>query len=195
MSAKLRKYYAKMDDTFVYGDSAILHPRGKTIFTQDSWEKELADKCIQGCREWFIKNYQARSGTDSTTVSTTNLPPSGSRKHPLKRKIAEMMEEKDEDSEEDDFYARAQHIAAGRQRTQSENQFDRYYHSLIIVHQNETALSWWKRNEPNYRDLALMFRDVMTVPPTGWTGVQQIGPSSHMDAKQIECRNNKWNHV
>jgi len=36
MSAKLRKYYTKTNDTFVYDDDAILHLRGKTIFTQDS---------------------------------------------------------------------------------------------------------------------------------------------------------------
>ena len=68
MSAKLRKYYTKTNDTFVYDDDAILHLRGKTIFTQDSQEKKLADKCIQGCRERFIKNYCARSDTSSTTV-------------------------------------------------------------------------------------------------------------------------------
>jgi hypothetical protein len=60
MSTKLRKYYTKTEETFVYDDGAILHPRGKIIFTQDSWEKELADKCIQGCRERFIKHYQAK---------------------------------------------------------------------------------------------------------------------------------------
>jgi len=90
----------------------------------------------------------------------------------LKRKIAEMIEEEDDDSEDDDCYAKAQRVAAGRQRIQSENQFDRYYNSRIIIHQNETALSWWKRNEPGYHDLALMFRDIMAVPPTG-AGVER----------------------
>ena len=46
MCTKLRKYYSKTDDTFVYGDSAILHPCGKIIFMQNSWEKELADKGV-----------------------------------------------------------------------------------------------------------------------------------------------------
>ena len=36
MQAKLRKYYGKTDKTFVYGDGVILHPRGKSIFVQES---------------------------------------------------------------------------------------------------------------------------------------------------------------
>ena len=58
----------------------------------------------------------------------------------MKRKIAEMIVE-EEDNEDDDRYVKAERIAAGRKRTQSENQFDRYYNSLIIIHQNMTAFT------------------------------------------------------
>ena len=83
-----------------------------------------------------------------------------------------MVGDDDDDSDDDDYYARAQRRAAGQQRAQSENHFDRYYNSLIVMHENETALAWWTRNAPNYPDLALMFRDIMAVPPTG-AGVER----------------------
>ena len=64
-----------------------------------------------------------------------------SEKHPLKRKISEMIEDDDDDNDDDDYYARAQRRAADRQRAQGENQFDRYYNSLITMHEKETTLT------------------------------------------------------
>ncbi len=94
----------------------------------------------------------------------------------------------DDASEDDDYYAKAQQCAASQQ--QEQNQFDRYYNSLIIMNENETALSWWKWNGPNYRDRA-------AVPLTG-AGVNVSSANRVgclMDMKQIECGNNQRNYI
>ena len=127
----------------------------------------MADQCIQGCRERFIRYYQFKS---SESISRPAAVPLTSSIHPLKRKIAEMIDDDDEDSEDDDYYVRAQRHIASQQAEQ--NQFDHYYNSIIVMNENETASSWWRWNEPNYRELALMFRDIGAVPPTG-AGVER----------------------
>lgn len=58
MTAKLEKYYAATEHTFVYFTVVILQPRRKLTLFKQSKSDEDAEKYPDPCRQQYIEEYE-----------------------------------------------------------------------------------------------------------------------------------------
>ena len=170
MAHKLRTYYKKTENPFVYSDAVILEPSGKLLlFEQESFEAKYKTLYSRGCRKRYVENYEARYAPPST------LPTSRKRKRAA-----------DDDSDNDDDYYRA--LAKAEERRGIQNEYDLYVAAPHATKKKD-PLGWWKANDSSYPRLARMFRDTFAVPATG-AGVEREFSKSGRVASWTRARLN-----
>ena len=153
MADKLRTYYKKTENPFVYSDAVILEPSGKLLlFEQESFEPKYKTLYSRGCRQRYVENYEVRYAPASS------LPTSRKRKRAA-----------DDDSDNDDDYYRA--LEEAEERRGIQNEYDLYIAAPHAAKKKD-PLGWWKANASSYPRLARMFRDTFAVPATG-AGVER----------------------
>jgi len=159
MRNKLMKYYGKIEKPYVYADSVILEPWGKTsLFSQDSWESDHKNRYINRCPERYIRDYQPVDSNISKSISK-------STSHSLKRKISEL---EDDEDDEDDYRS----ITKTTLPAEGDTEFDQYLNASITSFAKEKTLDWWRKHQNIYPNLSRMVRDTLAVPATG-AGVER----------------------
>ena len=152
MTKKLKDYYARTVEAWVYSDGVLLNPWIKAgLFKNPSWRDDTrnwAEEYITACRNRYLNTYE---------LMVHLLPASSVLGE--KRKHTEFV---------DDYELFLQNQA----RQQTKNEFDHYMGLPTPAHSSGTALDWWKRNAKEYPRLSRMARDVLAVPATG-AGVER----------------------
>ncbi|CAB4401890.1 unnamed protein product [Rhizophagus irregularis] len=71
---KLKEYYARMDDSYIYPIATILDPRIKLkYYTQQKWEQEYIDASLKIIKETYNNNYKNTfQNTNSLVESVRN---------------------------------------------------------------------------------------------------------------------------
>jgi len=153
LTRKLRDYYAKTHEAFVYADGVLLNPWIKAgLFKNPSWKDDTrnwAEEYIGNCRTRYINYYE----------TLTHLIPHSSGIG-QKRKHAEFTHDFESFIEE-------------QARQQTKNEFDHYMSLPPPSTRSGTTLEWWHRNSKEYPRLARMAQDILAVPCTG-AGVERI---------------------
>ena len=153
MKIKLKRYYAKTEHPYVYGNSVILNPKWKlNLFKEDSWEEGSVEKYREQCRQSYLNNYH----TQTNIISETGL----SNKRPW-----ETIVEDEEDSDQE-----YEHLRSTGLRTE-ETVFNEFDHYIGLPHKKMCTLSYWRSNSPSFPRLGMMARDYLAVSATG-TGVE-----------------------
>ena len=150
MSKKLVKHYNRADKPFVYFEGVILEPRGKLVlFQQKSFPgHNMASKYKDACRKRYTTEYQS-----SAWVEDGEEEAQSSRKRTF--------------SERDEYHGGYRSFLNQVAASQSpSNEFDRYM-AMAPPDQYCTTLEWWKQNQFQFPNLALMARDVFAVPFIG----------------------------
>jgi hypothetical protein len=149
LATKLRKYYKKTGNPFAYADGVLLNPRSKgTLFKQQSWEPEYAEKYNRECRERYVNEYESMIPAEVT-------PSIGNKR------------KRDDDDDDDEYEMFLERHTA----TSVQNEYDRYI-SEPMPRSKIDPLVWWKAHALGYPRLSRMARDILAVPATG-AGVER----------------------
>ena len=151
MSAKLGKHYDRTDQPFVYPEGVILEPCGKlALFEQELFPgHNMAQKYKDACRKRYVDDYELAVQAIDEESEDPSLPSS-------KGKFSEHA-----------YYGGYRSFLNKVAASQSpSNEFDRYM-SMPNPAQDCTTLEWWKQNQFQFPNLALMARDIFAVPATG----------------------------
>ena len=127
MKFKLKRYYAKTEHPYVYGNSLILHPKWKLkLFRQESWEEGSVERYRDQCRQSYLNDYHNRSDIISDVALSTKW-------------AWETMVE-DEDDSDDEF----EHLRGGEPEEERSifNEFDHY---IGLPHMKQNALQYWHK--------------------------------------------------
>jgi hypothetical protein len=171
LSIKLSEYYGKTAMPFVYPDSCILEPLGKTIlFKQERFGGGYAGRWVEKykkeCRNRYLRHYEPLEIDDSNP-----------RKRPH--------EESDDESDDGDYRS---FLHESVRRGTIQNEFDRYLLTPPPERKTKT-LEYWKAHTMLFPHLNLMARDVFAVPATG-AGVERTFSKSGRVATWTRARLN-----
>ena len=160
MKIKLKRYYAKTEHPYVYGNSLILSPKWKlNLFKQDSWEEGSLEKYRDQCRQLYLDDYHYRMDIITDVALST------------KRSWKAVVED-DADSDEEYEHLRSH---APEDESTTFNEFDHYI-SLLI--KKQATLAYWQTNVTTFPKLSLMAWDCFAVSVTD---VEVEGQFSHSE--------------
>jgi len=165
----------------VYADGMILNPRTKLIIFEDpSWEDASAEEYSNACRRRFVEMYDTSKTTSAgpafpSTTSPSAASPSvaspssstaisGARTH--KRTASQI---------DPEYHQALLNRSAKRRR----NDYDRFIESPNDP-DIPSGIGWWKAHYLQYKDLAMMARDILAVPASGCAVERQFSISGRM---------------
>ena len=181
MEVVLKKYYEKTVFPTVYADGMILNPRTKLIIFEDpSWEDTSAEEYSNACRRRFVEMYDTTNATSASTVSPSTASPSIASPSIVSPSTSAARNHKRIASHIDPEYRQ---VLLSRSSKRRRNDYDRF---IEIPNDPDIAsgIGWWRDHWLQYRDLALMARDVLAVPASGCAVERQFSISGRMTVWQ-----------
>ena len=148
MKIKLKRYYAKTEHPYIYGNSVILNPKWKlNLFREESWEEGSVEKYRDQCRQSYLNDYHSQTDIISDIALST------------KRPWEAILEDDDSDHEYEHLHSNVPPA--------EEAIFNEYDHYIALPNKKMGALIYWRSNSASFPKLSLMARDYLAVSATG----------------------------
>ena len=181
MEVVLKKYYQKTAFPTVYADGMILNPRTKLIIFEDpSWEDASAEEYSNACRRRFVEMYDTSKTTSAGPAFPSTTSPSAAspsvESPSSSTAISGARTRKRTASQIDPEYHQA---LLNRSAKRRRNDYDRFIESPNDP-DIPSGIGWWKAHYLQYKDLAMMARDILAVPASGCAVERQFSISGRM---------------